>query len=62
MNKIYSILFDIFAAGLFLLSMWLMGRSDEKWVGLTLFGSTMVLLYKGDSLWTAKPEQKKKTK
>jgi len=62
MNKIYSILFDIFAAGLFLLSMWLMGRSDEKWVGLTLFGIAMFLLYKGDSLWNTKPEPKKKTK
>ena len=62
MNKIYSILFDIFAAALFMLSMWLIGRSDAKWLGLILFGIAMVLLYKGDSLWTAKPEPKKKTK
>jgi hypothetical protein len=62
MNKIYSILFDIFAASLFMLSMWLMGRTDEKWIGVILFGAAMVLLYKGDSLWTAKPEPKKKGK
>lgn len=62
MNKIYSILFDIFAAALFMLSMWLIGRSDAKWLGLILFGIAMVLLYKGDSLWTAKPEPKKKGK
>jgi hypothetical protein len=62
MNKIYSILFDVFAASLFMLSMWLIGRSDAKWVGLILFGIAMVLLYKGDSLWTANPEPKKKGK
>jgi hypothetical protein len=62
MNKIYSILFDIFAAGLFILSMWLIGRSDAKWVGLILFGIAMFLLYKGDSLWSTKSEPKKKTK
>jgi hypothetical protein len=62
MNKIYSILFDIFAASLFMLSMWLMGRTDEKWIGVILFGAAMVLLYKGDSLWTTKPQPKNKTK
>jgi hypothetical protein len=62
MNKIYSILFDIFAASLFMLSMWLMGRTDEKWIGVILFGAAMVLLYKGDSLWSTKSEPKKKTK
>jgi len=62
MNKIYSILFDIFAAALFMLSMWLIGRSDAKWVGLILFGIAMFLLCKGDSLWATKSEPKKKGK
>jgi len=62
MNKIYSILFDIFAAGLFLLSMWLISRSDAKWVGLILFGIAMFLLCKSDSLWATKSEPKKKGK
>lgn len=62
MNKIYSILLDVVAASLFALSMWLMGRTDEKWIGIILFGPAMTLLCKGDSLWTAKPEPKKKGK
>lgn len=62
MNKIYSLLLDVVAAALFMLSMWLMGRSDAKWVGLILFGTAMVLLYKGDSLWATKPQVKKKGK
>jgi hypothetical protein len=62
MNKIYSLLLDVGAASLFVLSMWLMGRTDEKWIGVILFGAAMVLLYKGDSLWSTKSEPKKKTK
>jgi hypothetical protein len=62
MNKIYSILFDVGAASLFVLSMWLMGRTDDKVIGIILFGVAMVLLYKGDSLWTVKTEPKNKTK
>jgi hypothetical protein len=62
MNKIYSLLLDVGAASLFVLSIWLMGRTDEKWIGVILFGAAMVLLYKGDSLWSTKSEPKKKTK
>ena len=62
MNKIYSILLDIFAASLFILSMWLIGRSDETWIGIIVFAVAMVLLYKGDSLWSTKSEPKNKTK
>jgi predicted membrane channel-forming protein YqfA (hemolysin III family) len=62
MNKIYSILLDIFAASLFILSMWLIGRSDETWIGIIVFAAAMVLLYKGDSLWNSKPQPKTKTK
>jgi hypothetical protein len=62
MNKIYSLLLDVGAASLFVLSMWLMGRTNEKWIGIILFGVAMALLYKGDSLWSTKSEPKKKTK
>ena len=62
MNKIYSILFDIFAASLFILSMWLIGRSDETWIGIIVFAVAMVLLYKGDSLWNSEPQPKNKNK
>jgi hypothetical protein len=62
MNKIYSILLDVVAASLFVLSMWLMGRTDEKWIGIIVFAAAMVLLYKGDSLWSTKSEPKNKTK
>ena len=64
MNKIYSILFDIFAAALFILSIWLMSRTDDEVIGLILFGFgvAMALLYKGDSLWNSEPQPKNKTK
>lgn len=62
MNKIYSILLDVVSASLFLLSMWLMGRTDDEVIGLILFGVAMILLVKGDSLWTVKTEPKNKTK
>ena len=42
--------------------MWLMGRTDEKWIGVILFGAAMALLYKGDFLWATKPQPKKKGK
>ena len=62
MNKIYSILLDVVAASLFVVSMWLIGRTDDEVIGLILFGIAMALLVKGDSLWTVKPEPKNKTK
>jgi len=62
MNKIYSLLLDVVAAALFMLSMWLMGRTGAIWFGLILFGIAMVLLYKGNSLWATKPQPKKKGK
>ena len=62
MNKIYSILFDIFVAALFILSIWLISMSDAKFIGLVLFGVSMCFLIKGNSLWDIKPDPKKKTK
>jgi hypothetical protein len=62
MNKIYSVLFDIFAASLFMLSMWLMGRTEDKVIGLILFCVAMTLLSIGDSVWNTEPQPKNKTK